>query len=108
VRAERDDPLAREVPIDPRALADLKALIDVAHARGVRVLAYYFPNSLWRSETAVESGAWARYQAQVRTLLNRPTDVVWDMMGPEYIALPGQDTTAAFPLGRTEGGDGPP
>jgi hypothetical protein len=53
----------------------------------VRVLGYFYPNSIWRSETAVANGDWARYEAAVRALLNGPNDLVWDMMRPEYLPL---------------------
>jgi hypothetical protein len=94
VRAEYEDPLDKEVSIDPRAFEDLKAVIDEAHKLGVRVLAYYFPNSLWRSESAVRDGNWFRYEAQVRTHLNAPLDVVWDMMTPDYDSL--RDDAACY------------
>ena len=84
VRSEINDPLEKEVHIDPRAYQDLAAIIQTAHQRGVRVLGYFYPNSIWRSETAVDDGDWARYETQVRALLRNPGDVVWDMMGPEY------------------------
>ena len=87
VRNEIDDPLENEVRVDPAAYRDLKSITDAAHRRGIRVFAYYFPNSVWRSASAVGSGDWAGYQRRVQQLLSDPADVVWDMMGPDYRSL---------------------
>jgi hypothetical protein len=84
VKSEINDPLEKEVHINPRAYQDLAAIIQTAHQRGVRVLGYFYPNSIWRSETVEANGDWAQYETRVRALLSGPGDVVWDMMRPEY------------------------
>ena len=70
--------------IDPRAFDDLRVVVQTARAHGVKVFGYFFPYNIWRVGTAVDSGLWASYQAQIRTLLTNPADVVWDMTAPEY------------------------
>jgi hypothetical protein len=87
VQRETDDPLERQLQIDPAGYRDLRAIIDTAHQRGVPVLAYFFPSSIWRSETAVRSGDWAKYRAQALALFDGRRDYVWDMMTPPYESL---------------------
>jgi hypothetical protein len=86
-RIEADDPLEKELHVDPTAYGDLGNIVAAAHGAGVRVFAYYFPNSVWRSQTAVASGEWMRYQQRIGGLFTAPGDVVWDMMTPAYQAL---------------------
>ncbi len=87
VSSERSDSIARQLTIDPAGYRDLGQIIAAAHRRGVRVLAYFFPNSIWRSQTAVTSGAWVKYQERAKALFDPVNDFVWDMMGPGYQSL---------------------
>jgi hypothetical protein len=87
VSHELDDSVERQLVVDPASYRDLGQIVATAHQRGVRVLAYFFPHSIWRSQTAVASGAWGRYREQAMALFDPTRDFVWDMMGPQYLPL---------------------
>lgn len=69
------------------AFRHLDDIIEAAHAHHVRVLAYYFPYTVWRIRTYNRFGDWDRYKARTHALLDPATDVIWDMTGPDYAAF---------------------
>lgn len=85
IQMQLNDPLLPQV--DPVAYEDLRAIVATAHARGVKVLAYFYPYDHWRIRQALANGMWQRYQADMRALFDPRTDVVVDMTTPDYMAM---------------------
>jgi hypothetical protein len=75
-------PDLRPIPIDPGALADLRALVAVAHGAGLQVFAFYFPTDR-KSFDDLYQPVWSQFRATIETAF-RPGDVVWDMNTPAY------------------------
>jgi len=72
------------VPISvmPGAMQDLKAMVALAHAKGIKVFAYYFPYDAIKFEIELSHG-WHDFRATVETAFG-PGDVVWDMNTSTY------------------------
>jgi len=70
------------VAIDTIALSELKSVINLAHDRNVKVVAYYFPiyYDFFKGYT---HHAWLYYQTEMNKLFNE-NDMVWDMNTPEF------------------------
>lgn len=85
IRMQLNDPLLPHV--DPVAYEDLRAIVQTAHAHGVKVLAYFYPYDHWRIRQAVANGLWQRYQGTMRALFDPRIDVVVDMTTADYTAM---------------------
>ena len=77
---------APETRVDPQSYAELRAILNSARERGVKIYAYFYPYSFWSLESVADSGAWSAYQARMRAMFE-PGDVVWDMTEPRYDTL---------------------
>jgi hypothetical protein len=73
--------------LDPVGFRHLQDIIDAAHAHGVKVLAYFFPNTYWHMQTLSKGDAWREYRVRTLALFNDRVDVVWDMNNTIYEPL---------------------
>ena len=72
-----------DIIIDKTAYKELKSVIDLAHKKNVKILAYYYPFYHVFYNHYVISGSWENYKKEIDKLFVK-NDIVWDMNSREY------------------------
>ena len=72
-----------EISINSDAYKELKSIIELARAKDVKIMAYYYPVYFEYTGVYRKSGAWKKYQDKVNKLFSSD-DLVWDMNLPDY------------------------
>lgn len=85
-RKKNPDAAPVKAAIDPVAMAELDALLQLARSKGVRIAAYYHPQIGPKFDFLEATGEWADYRAQMEKIF-APGEIILDMNGPEYAAL---------------------
>ncbi len=81
-KVERKKKIEIGIHIDPVAYKELGQVIDNAHGKGIKVLAYHYPVYTGIFNRYIP-GVWEKYKIEIEKLFNSE-DLIWDMNSAEY------------------------